>query len=201
MRIAVYGGTFNPIHNGHIHLAEQFARILGADKVLLIPTREPPHKIAVDLAPARDRLEMCRLASADKLFEASDVEFRRPAPSYTSDTLLELKAKYQNSEFFLITGEDMFLTIQDWHEPQTIYSLATLCAAPRSAEGLPSLLEHADFLKRSGARTVVENIEYLPISSTMVRNAVKSGKSIAGLVPPAVAEYILGNNLYLERVK
>jgi nicotinate-nucleotide adenylyltransferase len=201
MRIAVYGGTFNPIHNGHIHLAEQFARILAADKVLLIPAREPPHKIAVDLASARDRLEMCRLASADTLFEASDIEIKRSAPSYTSDTLLELKAAYPHSELFLITGEDMFLTIQNWHEPQTIYSLATLCAAPRSAEGLPRLLEHADFLKRSGAKTAVENIEYLPISSTMVRNAVKNGKSIAGLVPPAVAEYILGNNLYLERVK
>lgn len=201
MRIAVYGGTFNPIHNGHIHLAEQFARILHADKVLLIPAREPPHKVAVDLASARDRLKMCCLASADALFEASDIELRRSSPSYTSDTLLELRAAYPHSELFLITGEDMFLTIQNWHEPQTIYSLATLCAAPRSVEGLPRLLEHADFLKRSGANTVVENIEYLPISSTMVRNAVKNGKSIAGLVPPAVAEYILGNNLYLERVK
>lgn len=200
MRIAVYGGTFNPIHNGHIHLAEQFARILNVDKVLLIPTREPPHKIPTDLAPARDRLEMCRLAAPDKRFETSDMEIRRSTPSYTSDTLLELKAMYPHSELFLLTGEDMFLTIQNWHEPQTIYSLATLCAAPRSVEGLPRLLEHAEFLKREGAKTVVENIEYLPISSTMVRSAVKKGESIAELVPPAVAKYILGNNLYLERV-
>jgi nicotinate-nucleotide adenylyltransferase len=201
MRVAVYGGTFNPIHNGHVHLAEQFARILGVDKVLLIPTREPPHKIPTDLASERDRLEMCRLATANKLFETSDIEIRRPAPSYTSDTLRELKAMYPHSELFLLTGEDMFLTIQNWHEPQTIYSLATLCAAPRSVEGLPRLLEHAELLKRGGAKTIVENIEYLPISSTMVRNAVKNGESIAGLVPPAVAEYILGNNLYLERAK
>jgi nicotinate-nucleotide adenylyltransferase len=86
-RIAIFGGTFNPIHNGHIHLAMQYARILGVEKVLLIPTKTPPHKIPVDLASSEDRLEMCRLASENRIFEVSDIEIKRLGPSYTADTL------------------------------------------------------------------------------------------------------------------
>jgi len=200
-KIAIYGGTFNPIHNGHVHLAKQFAQILGVEKVLLIPTRMPPHKRVRNLASSHDRLEMCRLASSDSILEASDIEIRRQGPSYTSDTLRELKTSNPDSELYLITGEDMFLTIQKWHEPQILYSLSTICAAPRSPQGLQPLLDYAGILQQNGAKTIVKNIEYLPISSTMVRDAVKRGESITKLVPSAVAEYILGNNLYLERVK
>jgi nicotinate-nucleotide adenylyltransferase len=105
---------------------------------------------------------------------------------------------YPDSEFYFITGEDMFLTVQNWYQPEVIYSLATLCAAPRSSEGLENLKKHAAFLEWCGAKTIIANIDYLPISSTMVREAVKQGQSIAELVPAAVADYILGNNLYLE---
>ncbi|HAH79571.1 MAG TPA: nicotinate (nicotinamide) nucleotide adenylyltransferase, partial [Ruminococcaceae bacterium] len=181
-KIAILGGTFNPIHNGHLHLAGCFAKLLGVQKVLLIPTYLPPHKSAPDLAPARHRLAMCR-AAAGGIFEASDIEIRRRGPSYTSDTLRELKALYPDAELYLITGEDMFLTLTQWHEPETIFSLATVCAAPRSAAGLGRLLKYAQDLRRMGARTRVENIEYLPVSSTMVRRAVREGKSIARLVP------------------
>lgn len=197
-KIAIYGGTFNPIHNGHIHLAEQFARSVGFDKVLLIPTRVPPHKQAVDLASPKDRLAMCALAASGSILEVSDIEIGRKGPSYTADTLLELKKQNPDSEFYLITGEDMFITIQNWYHVQVIYSLATLCAAPRSTEGLQPLLDHARVLEQSGAKTIIQNIDYLPISSTMVRSAVKNGKSISELVPPAVEDYIVKNNLYLE---
>ncbi len=200
-KIAVYGGTFNPIHNGHIHLAKQFARLLGIDRVLLIPTRVPPHKQPPDLASAQDRLAMCRLASQDEIFEVSDLEIRREGPSYTAETLMKLKKENPSSEFYLITGEDMFVTIQSWYKPQIIYSLAILCAAPRSTQGLQSLQNHARRLERMGARTMIKDIDYLPISSTMVRRAVQNGESISGLVPPAVEDYIRKNNLYLERGK
>ncbi len=197
-KIAIYGGTFNPIHNGHIHLAKQFARLLGLDKVILIPTRVPPHKQATDLAPAKDRLALCRLASSDPIFEVSDLEIRRDGLSYTVDTLLELKQRYPESELYLITGEDMFVTISDWYRAKTIYSLATICAAPRSTAGLEPLLQYGRILEQNGAKTIIKNIDYLPISSTMVRNAVKNGESISKLVPPAVADYIVKNKLYLE---
>ncbi len=196
-KIAVFGGTFNPIHNGHLHLAAGFAKALGAEKVLLIPARVPPHKAAPDLAPARDRLAMCR-AAAGGVFEASDLEIRRPGPSYTSNTLRELKALRPDAELYLITGEDMFLTLEQWHEPDVIFSLATVCAAPRSEAGCGRLLEYARALRRRGARTRVENIAYLPISSTGVREAVRRGAGIAGLVPVPVERYIREHHLYLE---
>lgn len=200
-KIAIFGGTFNPIHNGHIHLAKQFALQLGADKVILIPTYVPPHKQKLALAPAMDRLAMCRLAAAENQFEVSDIEIKRKGLSYTADTLRELKQIYPDSEFYLITGEDMFLTLERWHESQTIFALAVLCAAPRSNGGLQSLLDYARVMQRHGAKTMIGNIEYLPVSSTMVRDAVKEKKSITRLVPTLVANYIGENKLYLGQDK
>ena len=197
-KIAIYGGTFNPIHNGHIHLAEQFALRLGVDRVLLIPTLSPPHKQAEDLASSQDRLAMCRLAARDGAFTVSDMELRREGPSYTADTLTELKKQYPDSEFYLLMGEDMFLTVQNWYKPEVLYALSVLCAAPRSTGNMKRLSDHARFLEQSGARAVVCNIEYLPVSSTMVRSAVKKGQSISGLVPSPVEDYIFEHHLYLE---
>lgn len=198
-KIAVFGGTFNPIHNGHIHLAKRFADLLGAEKILVIPTRVPPHKRARGLASASDRLAMCRLAvEGDVRFEVSDLEVRRGGPSYTADTLRELRKRDPDAELYLITGEDMFVTLEQWHEPETIFSLATVCAAPRNSAGSTALLRCAGKLKRKGAVTRIENIAYLPISSTMVRSAVKAGKDISSYVPPAVERYIQENHLYLE---
>lgn len=197
-KIGIYGGTFNPIHNGHIYVAEQFAQRLGLDRVIFIPTHVPPHKQATDLAPAQDRLAMCRAALPHALFEVNDTEIRRDGKSFTSDTLRELKHSNPADELYLLMGEDMFLTVQDWHEPQTIFSIAVLCAAPRSIDGLARLLGHAKLLNHLGAKTIVQNIEYLPVSSTMVRAAVKCGNRIDDFVPPAVAAYIAEKGLYLE---
>ena len=197
-KIAVFGGTFNPVHNGHLHLARRFALAAGAQEVLLVPAFLPPHKRAPDLASPSDRLAMCRLAAQDGLFEVSMLEIERGGLSYTADTLRELKRLEPESELFLITGEDMFLTVENWREPETIFSLATVCAAPRSAAGMRRLLGHEALLRAMGAKTLVCDIPYLPVSSTMVREAVKAGKSIEKLVPPAVAGYIYRNHLYTE---
>ena len=197
-KIAVFGGTFNPIHNGHLSLARRFALALGAEKVLFMPAYQPPHKRTPEFASPSDRLAMCRLAAKDGPFEVSPLEIERGGRSYTSDTLRELKRMEPDSELFFLTGEDMFLTIERWREPETIFSLATICAAPRSASGLKRLLEHETVLRKLGARTVVLDIPYLPVSSTEVREAVRAGKSIEKLVPPAVAEYIGRNHLYTE---
>lgn len=198
-RIAVFGGTFNPIHNGHIHIAESFAEILSVDRVILIPTSVPPHKRTVELASAADRLAMCRLAACGReRLEVSDIEIRRGGASYTSDTLLELRRIYPDSPLFLITGEDMFLTLANWHRADTIFSLAAVCAAPRSEDGTAKLLRYAEHLKHLGAQTVVESIEYLPVSSTMVRESVREGKDISQMVPATVERYIRRKKLYLE---
>ncbi|HEX3037672.1 MAG TPA: nicotinate-nucleotide adenylyltransferase [Oscillospiraceae bacterium] len=197
-KIAIFGGTFNPIHNGHVHLAQQFSARIGFDRVIFIPTHVPPHKQAPELASAQHRLCMCRLAAQEYGYEVSDIEVNRAGPSYTADTLQQLKLLYPQEKLYLITGEDMFLTLNNWRNPQQIYELATICAAPRSELGYEKLAAYAKELEQFGAHSIIENIEYLPVSSTMVRTAIKNGESIAHLVPHSVADYIEKNKLYME---
>lgn len=195
-RIAVFGGTFNPVHNGHLHIARQYAEFLKIQQLLFIPASVPPHKQAVDLASAEDRLAMCRLACEPAGFEVSDLEIRRGGASYTADTLMQLKKLYPNSALYLLMGEDMFLTVEHWHEAEQIFKCCALCAAPRSKNGLDSLRRYAEKIKTLGANVILYNIEYLPVSSTVVRQAVKDGKSITPFVPAPVAEYIQAKKLY-----
>ena len=134
MKTGIYGGTFNPIHNGHLHIVEEFRRGLGLDRVLLIPTRVPPHKAAPDLASAGERFAMCRLAAQGKPWlELSDIEMRREGKSYTAETLEELSALYPQDQFYLLMGEDMFLTLGRWYRPETIFSLASELLTSESA--------------------------------------------------------------------
>ena len=189
MKTGIYGGTFNPIHNGHLHIVEEFRRGLGLDRVLLIPTRVPPHKAAPDLASAGERFAMCRLAAQGKPWlELSDIEMRREGKSYTAETLEELSA---------LMGEDMFLTLGRWYRPETIFSLASVCTTPRSPDGLDALRQKAlEYTGQFQARCFLEHIPYLPISSTQVRQAVARGEDISGLVPQAVAAYMKERGLY-----
>ena len=111
-RIAMFGGTFNPIHNAHINLALAFIKKLKLDKLLLIPTGVPPHKTDLDIIYGEHRLNMCRLAVQDyKKIEVSDIEVKRGGKSYTADTLRQLKEIYPDSEFFVIMGADMYMTL------------------------------------------------------------------------------------------
>jgi len=197
-KIAIFGGTFNPIHNGHVHLAQQFSARIGFDRVIFIPTHVPPHKQAPELLSSQHRLNMCQLAAQECGYEVSNIEVNRAGPSYTADTLHQLKLLYPHDELYLITGADMFLTLNDWRNPKQIYALATICAAPRSKQGYAELSAYAKKLEQYGAHSIIENIEYLPVSSTMVRAAVKNGESIAHLVPHTVADYIEKNKLYME---
>lgn len=198
-KIAVFGGTFNPVHNGHLHLADNFYKIINADKLLFIPTYVPPHKAPLELASSKDRLEMCRIAAEGTPFDVSDIEIKRGGESYTSDTLKSLKKIYgNNSSFYLILGEDMFITLEKWHEPEIIYSLATLCAAPRSKMGYDNLMHYAVKLRGKGADVLIADIEYLPISSTQVRLAAKKDKNLSEYVPKGVADYISKKHLYSE---
>lgn len=200
IKIGLYGGTFNPIHEAHIHLVKDFADRLGLDKILLMPTFQPPHKQAHQLASAEDRLAMCRLAAAgDKRLRVSDLEILRAGKSYTAQTLQELHRLYPDCQWHLLMGEDMFLTVDHWRWPEEIYRLATLCAAPRSPDGMVRLEQHAQFLRTRGAETVLCNIRYLPVSSTLVREAVAEGRSLEGLVCPEVARYIEEKGLYRQR--
>ena len=201
MRIAVYGGTFNPIHNAHLHLVRSFASALRFDRILLIPSNTPPHKSDEALAPAVDRLAMCRLAVEGEALpiEVSEMEVKRGGASYTADTLELLHAAHPRDQIFLLMGEDMFLTLGKWYEPARIFRYAEICAAPRGAEGLRRLEEYQKTIAPLGARCILKDVAYLPISSTMVRDALSAHTSIRGMVPERVADYIYAHRLYGAR--
>ena len=198
MKTGIYGGTFNPIHRGHIHLLGEFTKRLSLDRVLLIPTRVPPHKAAPDLASGEDRLQMCRLAVGGRPhLQISDLELRREGKSFTAETLEELRELFPQDEFYLLMGEDMFLTVEHWYRPETIFSLAAVCATPRSLHGMGKLqMKQDEYQIRYGARCFLEDIPYLPVSSTQVREWVRMGKDITPLVPEAVADFIRERGIY-----
>lgn len=199
MKIGVYGGTFNPIHRGHVHILSEFIKRLGLQRVLLIPDGTPPHKTVSGLASPEDRLEMCRLASLGLgAVEVCGMELERPGKSFTSDTLTQLHGRYPGDQIYFLMGEDMFLTVDKWHEAGTIFKLAVLCASPRSPQGLERLLEKQGELEAMGARCRVEDIPFLDISSTRVRKLCGAGEDISGLVPEAVARYIEDKRIYKD---
>lgn len=200
MKLGVYGGTFNPVHLGHLHILREFIRRLSLDRVLMIPTGVPPHKQAPDLAPGEDRVQMCRLA-AREIREAeiivSEAEISRTGKSFTADTLMEIHREHREDQLFFLMGEDMFLTLHKWYHPEEICRLAVLCASPRSTDGMEKMgLQAAALEKSFGARCRLEDIPYLPDSSTQVRALAREGKDISSLVPEAVARYIEEHQIY-----
>ena len=196
--IGILGGTFNPLHNGHILLAKGAAEQCGFEKVLLIPTNVPPHKAAPDLAPAEDRLELCRLAAEEcGLFEVCDIEIRRQGRSYTSDTLEELTALHPGESFALIMGADMFFTLHQWVRWRDILRLAAICASPR--EGYQGdFEEYAEMLRAEGGRVLLPRLELPEISSTELRRRLADGGDVSGMIPERLLEYIRRNGLYVK---
>lgn len=201
MRIGVYGGTFNPVHLAHIHLVREFADRLMLDKVILIPTGRPPHKEAKQLASNEDRAAMLRLAAKDITecpVEISDIELKREGKSYTADTLKTLKLLYPQDELFLLMGEDMFMTVDKWYHPKDIFDAATICGAPRDYGSFKRLIAHGNDMKLRYPQLsfTVQNISYMPMSSTDVRDTLGNGTDDSGMVPDCVHQYILERGLY-----
>ncbi len=196
-RLGILGGTFDPIHNGHIVLAREFAARLQLDAVLMMPTFVPPHKVKPDLAPAVDRLEMCRLACEPyPELIVSDMEINRRGASFTVTTLEQLKALDPNTDLFLLVGADMFLTLATWHRFADIAKLATLCVAPRDGSPTNELRAYAEELEKQGAACCVETIDVPYLSSTDIRERAAAEEPIDDMVPQTVAEYISEHGLY-----
>lgn len=201
-KIALFGGSFDPIHNGHIELLRQTVDALALDGAMLIPSAVPPHKMKKSGASGEHRLAMCRLA-VDGIpgVEVSDIELVRGGASFTVDTLTALHGQYPDTEWYFLCGADMFLTIGTWWRYEEILRLAVICTVPRGDVDAATLRAHAETLEALGGRCIVCDDMPQTVSSTQVRNALRDGASVAGLIPDAVAAYIAAHRLYTEQVR
>lgn len=193
MNIGIFGGAFNPPHIGHLIVLESVLDQLPLDKVLLIPSAQPPNKRDGSLAPAAARLEMTRLAiQGCEGYEVSDLEIRRGGISYTVDTVAALAGLYPSASISLIIGGDNLLEFQTWKSPDEILARADLIVMNRP--GFSPRDSRSEYLRK--ARML--NVPQIGISSTDVRRRVKLGRSIRFLVPPPVEQYILQRGLYRD---
>lgn len=196
-KIAMFGGSFNPPHLGHFQLAEIVINRLELDALFLIPVFTPPHKAGSDMAAAEHRLNMCRIFERyDPKIKTSDIEITRGGSSYTVDTLKRLKVLYPDSKLYLIVGADMYMTLQSWKNPEKICDLATICTVSRNTDDVKILKNHSRFLKRFNCESVIISDTVMSVSSTQVRNSIKSGEQADGLVLPEVWDYIHIHGLY-----
>jgi nicotinate-nucleotide adenylyltransferase len=212
-KTGVFGGSFNPVHYGHLLLADEVMERAGLDRVLFVPAGVPPHKTAAELAPPADRYAMVSLAVATNArFEVSDVELRRAGPSYTVDTLTEL-SRSKDEELFLVIGSETFLDLLTWREPRRVASLARLIVVPREGGAFdPAGAAAVDVLRKIGAERFVEadggrvppdgvllvRATSLPLAASDLRARVATGRSVAYRMPDAVIAYIRARGLYAE---
>lgn len=198
-KMGLFGGSFDPIHQGHMEMALRLADRLALDGVVLMPTFVPPHKIRETMAAAEHRLAMCRLAAEiDPRLQVSDLELRREGASFTVDTLGALHSQYPDTEWYLITGADMFTTLRTWHRFADIARMAVLCTVPRNGTDAAALRDYAAALEAEGIRCYVDDAPVLDVSSTDIRRRIAVGESLEGLVPAAVEEYIHRQGLYRQ---
>lgn len=201
MKIGFFGGAFNPVHNGHLHLIKTlihmplYPDMKCVDKLIVIPTANPPHRSGKGLASGYDRINMLSLAIEEEKAEISDIEFHMKGKNYTYNTLKQLKKIYPEDEFYLFMGSDQLLNFKSWYKYEKILELSAVVAVSRSKEDNEKvekfLIKNTDL----GASSVV--YEPVEVSSTEIRQKIKNGKSIAGLVPEDVKNYIKEHRLYV----
>ena len=189
-RIGIFGGTFDPIHMGHLIVASEVRERYSLEKVIFVPTARPPHKRCRLFASPQDRLKMVKLAvKSNPHFAVSEVEQKKEF-SYTADTLEYFKRTHPGAKMYLIIGADNIVEIKDWHQPERIFKLAKVVAVRRPKYDLSP-----------GEDRYPSHVIFFPgpeigISSTQIRKRIKSGKTFQYLVPERVAKYIVENGLY-----
>jgi nicotinate-nucleotide adenylyltransferase len=192
MRVGAFGGTFDPVHLGHLIVAEQCREQARLDQVLFVPAARPPHKLEQELTAFARRVEMMELAIAGHPhFAVADIEKDRPGPSYTADTLAELQRRYPDAELFLVIGSDCIGDLQNWHNPRGIGDLAELLIVARPGWGVD-----ASSLPPALGRRQIVTAPLIDISSRDLRRRAAEGRSLRYLVPPAVDCYIGTHRLY-----
>lgn len=201
MRIGVFGGSFDPVHWGHLTLADCCLRQAGLDRVLFVPTARQPLKPRGPVASNEDRVAMVRLAVADRPeFDLSTIELDRGGVSYTVDTLREIQAEHPRAELFLLMGADALADFPKWREPAAICALATLLVVRRSGHAAPDLAKLTPLMstERLG-ETIAAQVEMpdTPVSSSEIRRLIAAQGDWRPLVPAAVAQYIAERGLYV----
>lgn len=205
----MFGGSFNPIHFGHLLVADEVCEALRLDRLLLVPAAQPPHKPAAELAPAAHRYRMTALAVQEHpRFEVSDVEVTRSGPSYTVDTLTALQDR---GRLYLIIGSETFLDLLNWREPRRVAALARLVVIPRNGTGFdpetPAALKVMRELGLPGfvpvgvepsddPAPILLHAASLPISGSDLRRRARESRSLAFRMPEAVVSYIRDQQLY-----
>jgi len=211
MRVGIFGGSFNPIHFGHLRAAEEVREMLKLDLVYFVPASSPPHKSEGELAPAEHRLQMVRLATkGNRYFMASDVEVRRAGRSYTIDTAKHFAATLrQQAEIFILMGSDQFLELETWKDCDDLVKLASIVVHTRLRDGEMAprvslaalnrfgyIREQDHYVNPSGQTLSFVQTTFFPISATQIRNKIQNNESINYLLPGDVVDYLRRHALY-----
>jgi nicotinate-nucleotide adenylyltransferase len=202
--VGILGGTFDPIHHGHLAIAEEARDSLGLERVLFVPAATPPHKLGLVITPAEHRLAMVEAAIAgNPAFGCTRVEIDRAGPSYTVDTLEHVHASYDADHMWFILSSEALAGFEAWRDPERILELARLAVVPRGGPDGRAEVDEIWVRERFPGRD--DRVRFLsgpllPISGSVVRRRVAAGRSVRYLVPDAVARYIAQHRLYLEPV-
>ena len=195
--IAIFGGTFNPIHIGHREIIEEILNIQAVEKVIVIPTKIPPHKTVSYMASERDRIAMCKLATKDlSRVEVSDLELKREGKSYTVDTVRALSNLYPDKDIAITIGADMVVTFDEWKDYKTILSSAKIITFARGGTDFSEYSDGIKFLENLGGDIYSVNKRISNVSSSMVREALKSNDDVENYLSEEVLKYVRDNNLY-----
>jgi len=196
-RVGIFGGSFNPLHQGHLIVAEFAVESIGLDRILFTPVVDPPHKDGSDLRPIEHRCEMIAMAIEDNdHFELSMVDAERPGPHYSVDTVQIIGEQYPDSELYFVMGGDSLRSFPSWHKPEEIvqYCCLAVMRRPSSRPVQPDM--HDDVLPGLSKRVAMIEAPPIGISATRIREQLFAGRSVRYLVPDNVLHYIRNHKLY-----
>ncbi len=197
-KLLLFGGTFNPVHNGHVLLLKNAIKEIAPDTVIVMPTGVPPHKQSNNTKPEL-KLKMCEcFLPLHSNIIIDNTEVTQKEKSYTINTILYLKNKYPQYEIYLSMGSDMFLMFEEWKEYEQILKYSVLTVHCREFDDIKLIENYSEKLKEKGANIIIIKANIIEVSSTQIRNLIKEGKSIGSYVPKLVEDIIVQNKLYIN---
>lgn len=194
-KIGIFGGSFNPIHNGHIYVAEKVKEMLELDNIIFIPTGIAPHKDNSDFASKEHRYNMVKLA-VEKKFEVSDIEVRTDKVCYAVDTMTEMKKTYSNDDLYYIIGADSLVNFMQWRDPLRLFEMLHIVVVDREGADIDKVAD--EYRKKYAAKITICHIDEYDVSSTKIRNSIKNTGRCIGMLPEKTEEYIIKHKLYTE---